>query len=71
MPLARARVRVDLPAIIHLYDGRVLAGRVQNLSQSGARTLVPRPEDLPEDSEIMLSHSHNVSLQSDKPSTNQ
>jgi cellulose synthase (UDP-forming) len=51
---ARARVRVDLPAIIHLYDGRVLAGRVQNLSQSGARTLVPRPEDLPEDSEIML-----------------
>ena len=51
---SRARVRVDLPAIIHLYDGRVLAGRVQNLSQSGARTLVPRPEDMPEDSEIML-----------------
>jgi cellulose synthase (UDP-forming) len=50
----RARVRVDLPAIIHLYDGRVLAGRVQNLSQSGARTLVPRPEDLPEDTEILL-----------------
>jgi cellulose synthase (UDP-forming) len=50
----RARVRVDLPAIIHLYDGRVLSGRVQNLSQSGARTLVPRPEDMPEDSEIML-----------------
>jgi cellulose synthase (UDP-forming) len=50
----RARVRVDLPAIIHLYDGRVLAGRVQNLSQSGARTVVRRPEDLPEDAEIML-----------------
>jgi cellulose synthase (UDP-forming) len=50
----RARVRVDLPAIVHLYDGRVLTGRVQNLSQSGARTLVDRPEDLPEDSEIML-----------------
>ncbi len=51
---ARARVKVDLPAIIHLYDGRVLAGRVQNLSQSGARTVVPRPEDLPEDTEILL-----------------
>jgi cellulose synthase (UDP-forming) len=51
---ARARVRVDLPAIIHLYDGRVLSGRVQNLSQSGARTVVPRPEDLPEDNEVML-----------------
>ena len=50
----RARVRVDLPAIVHLYDGRVLTGRVQNLSQSGARTLVPRPEDLPEDTEIIL-----------------
>jgi cellulose synthase (UDP-forming) len=50
----RARVRVDLPAIVHLYDGRVLAGRVQNLSQSGARTQVARPEDMPEDSEIML-----------------
>jgi cellulose synthase (UDP-forming) len=50
----RARVRVDMPAIIHLYDGRVLTGRVQNLSQSGARTLVTRPDDLPEDSEIML-----------------
>jgi cellulose synthase (UDP-forming) len=50
----RARVRVDLPAIIHLYDGRVITGRVQNLSQSGARTLVPRPEDLPEDTEILL-----------------
>jgi cellulose synthase (UDP-forming) len=50
----RARVRVDLPAIIHLYDGRVLTGRVQNLSQSGARTRVTRPEDMPEDSEIML-----------------
>ncbi|WP_419758623.1 UDP-forming cellulose synthase catalytic subunit [Acidisoma sp.] len=51
---ARARVRVDLPAIVHLYDGRVLTGRVQNLSQSGARTLVTRPEDMPEDTEIML-----------------
>jgi cellulose synthase (UDP-forming) len=51
---ARARVRVDLPAIIHLFDGRVLTGQVQNLSQSGARTLVARPEDLPEDSEILL-----------------
>ncbi len=51
---ARARVRVDLPAIIHLYDGRVLTGQVQNLSQSGARTLVDRPEELPEDSEIVL-----------------
>jgi cellulose synthase (UDP-forming) len=50
----RARVRVDLPAIIHLYDGRVLTGRVQNLSQSGARTIVARPEDLPEDAEIIL-----------------
>jgi cellulose synthase (UDP-forming) len=50
----RARVKVDLPAIIHLYDGRVLTGRVQNLSQSGARTLVQRPDDMPEDTEIML-----------------
>jgi cellulose synthase (UDP-forming) len=50
----RARVRVDLPAIIHLYDGRVLTGRVQNLSQSGARALVSRPEDLPEDTEVLL-----------------
>jgi len=50
----RARVRVDLPAIIHLYDGRVLTGRVQNLSQSGARATVVRPDDLPEDSEIVM-----------------
>lgn len=50
----RARVRVDLPAIVHLGDGRVFTGTVQNLSQSGARTLVARPEELPEDSEVLL-----------------
>lgn len=50
----RARVRVDLPAIVHLADGRVLTGRVQNLSQSGARTMIERPEEMPEDSEILL-----------------
>ncbi|HTI01969.1 MAG TPA: UDP-forming cellulose synthase catalytic subunit [Acidisoma sp.] len=50
----RARVRVDLPAIVHLADGRVLTGRVQNLSQSGARTLIDRPEDMPDDSEVLL-----------------
>ena len=51
---ARARVRVDLPAIVHLADGRVLTGRVQNLSQSGARALIDRPEDLPDEFEILL-----------------
>ncbi|MCB8876364.1 UDP-forming cellulose synthase catalytic subunit [Acidisoma silvae] len=51
---ARARVRVDLPAIVHLSDGRVFTGRVQNLSQSGARTLVTRPEEMPDDQEILL-----------------
>lgn len=51
---ARARVRVDLPAVVHLADGRVLTGRVQNLSQSGARTMIDRPEDMPEDSEVLL-----------------
>jgi cellulose synthase (UDP-forming) len=50
----RARVKVDLPAIIHLYDGRVLTGRLQNLSQSGARAVVVRPDDLPEDTEIIM-----------------
>ncbi|MCB8883468.1 UDP-forming cellulose synthase catalytic subunit [Acidisoma cellulosilytica] len=51
---ARARVRVDLPAIVHLGDGRVFTGTVQNLSQSGARTLVTRPEEMPEDQEVLL-----------------
>jgi hypothetical protein len=42
-----------------------------NRKDDAARELRRRIKLAFEDSEIMLSHSHNVSLQSDKPGTNQ
>lgn len=50
----RARVEVDLPAVVHLADGRILTGKIQNLSQSGARAVIQRPEEIPEDSAVLL-----------------
>jgi cellulose synthase (UDP-forming) len=51
---AHARVRVKLPIIVHLADGRVLTGEMQNISQSGARAVIERPEDVPEGSDMLL-----------------
>jgi cellulose synthase (UDP-forming) len=50
----RARIDVDLPAVVHLGDGRVLTGKIQNLSQSGARAVVQRPDNIPEESAVLL-----------------
>ena len=51
---AHARVRVKLPIIVHLADGRVLTGEMQNISQSGARAVIERPEDVPEGSDMLI-----------------
>ena len=69
---------VDGPRVLGVealnLDGTVIRLQVRtvlNRKDDAARELRRRIKLAFEDSEIMLSHSHNVSLQSDKPSTNQ
>src|ERR1700678_1182424 len=69
---------VDGPRVLGVealnLDGTVIRLQVRtvlNRKDDAARELRRRIKLAFEDSEIMLSHSHNVSLKSDKPSTNQ
>jgi moderate conductance mechanosensitive channel len=69
---------VDGPRVLGVealnLDGTVIRLQVRtvlNRKDDAARELRRRIKLAFEDSEIMLSHSHNVSLQSDKPSTSQ
>ena len=69
---------VDGPRVLGVealnLDGTVIRLQVRtvlNRKDDAARELRRRIKLAFEDSEIMLSHSHNVSLQSDKPGTNQ
>jgi small-conductance mechanosensitive channel len=69
---------VDGPRVLGVealnLDGTVIRLQVRtvlNRKDDAARELRRRIKRAFEDSEIMLSHSHNVSLQSDKPSTSQ
>ena len=69
---------VDGPRVLGVealnLDGTVIRLQVRtvlNRKDDAARELRRRIKLAFEDSEIMLSHSHNASLQSDKPGTNQ
>jgi moderate conductance mechanosensitive channel len=69
---------VDGPRVLGVealnLDGTVIRLQVRtvlNRKDDAARELRRRIKLAFEDSEIMLSHSHNVSLQADKPSSNQ
>jgi small conductance mechanosensitive channel len=69
---------VDGPRVLGVealnLDGTVIRLQVRtvlNRKDDAARELRRRIKLALEDSEIMLSHTHNVSLQSDKPNTNQ
>ncbi|MGE0226135.1 MAG: UDP-forming cellulose synthase catalytic subunit [Acetobacteraceae bacterium] len=53
----RARVPARLPAVLYLPDGRALQAVSQDISLGGVALAVDRPDDLPDDGEMVLEFS--------------